>query len=79
VAALLLVCRTDPEVARRRLAGRAGDVSDADWAVYQQVSREWEKLGPQTQLLARQIASDGSPEDTFALAATALRAEGLAD
>jgi predicted kinase len=38
-------CACAPAIARARLAARARDtraVSDADWAVYQQLATEWE-------------------------------------
>jgi predicted kinase len=46
VPALWLECRADPEVCRRRLAGRHGDVSDADWAIYEFSAAHWEAPSP---------------------------------
>ena len=49
---LAVECRCPPQVARERLAARAAtpyEVSDADWAVYEQQVREWE---PWTELPA---------------------------
>jgi aminoglycoside phosphotransferase family enzyme/predicted kinase len=45
VPAALLICQADREVIRQRLAQRRGDVSDADWAVYEEAERTWEPLG----------------------------------
>lgn len=42
---LAVECRCPPQVARERLAARGEtphEVSDADWAVYEQQAREWE-------------------------------------
>jgi uncharacterized protein len=77
VPALFLVCRVEPEAAKARLQGRRGDVSDAGWSTYVQLSAAWEEPGELTRRYLRLIASDGSPEETLARAAEALRAEGL--
>jgi predicted kinase len=74
---LLLVCRADPAVARRRLAGRHGDASDADWAVYQQAAREWQEPGPASRPFVRELDANGSLEQTLAQGLAVLRAEGL--
>jgi aminoglycoside phosphotransferase family enzyme/predicted kinase len=44
VPAALLICRADRETVRQRLAQRRGDVSDADWAVYEEAERNWDPL-----------------------------------
>jgi aminoglycoside phosphotransferase family enzyme/predicted kinase len=77
VPGLLLVCRADPATARRRLAGRHGDVSDADWAVYQQAAREWQEPGPATRPFARELDANGAAEQTLARALELLRGDGL--
>jgi aminoglycoside phosphotransferase family enzyme/predicted kinase len=46
VPAVFIVCQADPEVAQSRLNRRRGDVSDADWEVYQKLTAEWEELAP---------------------------------
>jgi predicted kinase len=48
VPGLFLICDAPPDVVRSRLAARRGDVSDADWAVYQQVRERWEAPGSET-------------------------------
>lgn len=45
VPGVLLVCETEPGEVKRRLAARRGDVSDADWAVYQKAAAAWEESG----------------------------------
>jgi aminoglycoside phosphotransferase family enzyme/predicted kinase len=45
VPATLLICQADRDVVKQRLARRCGDVSDADWAVYEEAERVWEPLG----------------------------------
>jgi aminoglycoside phosphotransferase family enzyme/predicted kinase len=44
VPAALIVCQADRDVVRQRLARRSGDVSDADWEVYEEAERHWEPL-----------------------------------
>jgi aminoglycoside phosphotransferase family enzyme/predicted kinase len=77
VPAVLLVCRADPEVVRRRLEGRKGDASDATWAYYQQAAREWEAPGPATRRYWLEIDAGGTAEQTLEQAAAGLRARGL--
>jgi aminoglycoside phosphotransferase family enzyme/predicted kinase len=77
VPALLLVCRVKDKVARARLEGRRGDVSDADWATYLELRGGWEEPGARTQPHVRVIHSDGTPEETLAQAEAALREQGL--
>jgi aminoglycoside phosphotransferase family enzyme/predicted kinase len=48
VPGLFLMCDAPPDVVRSRLAARQGDVSDADWSVYQQVRGRWEPPGSET-------------------------------
>ncbi len=36
-------CQADPAVVRERLAQRRGDVSDADWSVYVEMSERWQE------------------------------------
>jgi aminoglycoside phosphotransferase family enzyme/predicted kinase len=77
VPALLLVCQAEPEVARARLQGRRGDVSDAGWATYLQLRAGWEEPGTSTWRELRVIRSDGPPEEKLAQAREVLRAAGL--
>ena len=41
----LILCHADAEVVRKRLEQRREDASDADWAVYTEISRRWDELG----------------------------------
>jgi predicted kinase len=77
VPALFLVCQVGPEVARARLQGRRGDVSDAGWATYLELRASWEEPAATTRRHLRVIRSDGSPEETLAQAREALRESGL--
>jgi len=43
---VFLLCQAEPETVRQRLRDRQGDVSDADWAVYQHMVQHWQPLEP---------------------------------
>jgi aminoglycoside phosphotransferase family enzyme/predicted kinase len=45
VPAAFLVCQAEPDLARRRLAERRGDASDAEWAIYSRMATHWEPPG----------------------------------
>ncbi len=55
-----LVCQADPGLVQDRLAQREDDVSDADWAVYQQLASQWEEPGPVW--TGRMVTLDTEPE-----------------
>jgi aminoglycoside phosphotransferase family enzyme/predicted kinase len=74
---LFLLCRASPAVVQARLAARRGDVSDADWAVYQQLAAAWEDTGPLVRQTLRAINTDGSQEDALNQALGLLRQADL--
>jgi predicted kinase len=43
---VFLLCQAESETVRQRLRDRQGDVSDADWAVYQHMAQHWQPLEP---------------------------------
>ncbi len=49
VRALFLECQANSDAVRARLAGRKGDASDADWAIYRAAAETWEPAGPAVQ------------------------------
>lgn len=75
VRTLFMVCTADPEVVRRRLEGRVGDASDADWDIYQRASKRWEEPVAG----AVEIRTDGTEGEALAAALAALREAGLAE
>jgi aminoglycoside phosphotransferase family enzyme/predicted kinase len=75
--ALILLCEADPEVVQRRLEGRKGDISDADWSVYLRHTQEWQEPGPQTRPFVHRIPA-GDAGQAASLASEALRLAGLA-
>ena len=81
VPAGMLVCRTDPEILRQRLATRKHDVSDADWSVHLQLAEEWEEpaapVGRPPLQQVHFISTKGSAEQNLSQALTVLRELGL--
>lgn len=73
-----LVCRVDPEVARRRLAARTGDASDAGRQVYRGMADRWEPPGPSERRVTRTVSTGGDRDASLARAMEVLRAAGLA-
>jgi predicted kinase len=71
-------CQATTDTTRARLAARAADpaaVSDADWAVYQQLATEWE---PWTDLpAARRLVVDTSGALDATVAAVLAAVRGL--
>jgi aminoglycoside phosphotransferase family enzyme/predicted kinase len=74
VPAALVVCEASPEVTRQRLAARTGDVSDADWRVYQAAAWDAPSAGVAPAVVS--VSTDPGADPTGA-AAAALRARGL--
>jgi aminoglycoside phosphotransferase family enzyme/predicted kinase len=77
VPLLLLVCRATPNVIQQRLQGRRGDASDADWAVFQQLAREWQEPGEATRRAWHDVSTAGDRDEALAIALAALRDAGL--
>jgi aminoglycoside phosphotransferase family enzyme/predicted kinase len=77
VPAAMLVCRAESATVRRRLAGRQGDASDADWSVYLKIAAGWETPSPVTQRLVHEIPADGSRDEALSRAVQSLRKLGL--
>jgi aminoglycoside phosphotransferase family enzyme/predicted kinase len=74
----LLVCHASPDVVRRRLEGRHGDVSDADWSVHAEIARRWQELSPRTRMVTREVDTSGSRTDAIRKGLEALQDFGLA-
>jgi aminoglycoside phosphotransferase family enzyme/predicted kinase len=73
VPGVFFLCHADPEVVRRRLAGRVGDVSDADWSVYQQAAGRWEQPGTLTRRAMIPIDTGASQQQSVEQSQSALR------
>ena len=78
VSPVFLLCRANEETVRHRLRNRLGDMSDANWGVYQHLSAQWEKVESQTERLTKEIHMDGGEEEDLAGVVDVLEALGLA-
>jgi predicted kinase len=74
-----LLCQTQPDLVRTRLAKRSGDASDADWSVYEKAVETWEQLGPQTRSRLQVIDTDDALELVLRDALSGLRQQALFD
>lgn len=77
IPALLLHCQVNAETAHRRLGQRTGDVSDADWQVFQKFASAWEPPGAQTRAVLRVVDANQGSDECVRQATTILRKEGL--
>lgn len=78
VRSLVLLCEAGPEVVRRRLAGREGGASDADWEVYREAAARWEDPEAAVRRRTRTVDTAGTAEEAAAMAGEHLREAGLA-
>lgn len=77
VPTMLLFCRVDPAIAQGRLERRHDDASDADWRIYQSLTRSWQEISSLTRPLVHTISSGGSIEETLMQGLETLRVMGL--
>jgi predicted kinase len=77
VPVLFLVCRANADVIRQRLLARKNDVSDADWAVYEQAAAAWQPAQPATVQVWYEISSEGDRTEVLARARDVLQKRGL--
>lgn len=79
VPTLFLLCETEPELVRTRLAARTDDASDADWVVYKNAVETWEEPGPETKSLLTTINTGDAVGLVTRRALSVLRREGLTE
>jgi hypothetical protein len=79
VPTVFLLCETEPELVRARLAKRSGDASDADWSVYENAVVTWEELGPKTRSRLQTINTGEALELALRNTLSVLRKQGLSD
>lgn len=77
VPLVILECQTARREVRRRLAGRQGDVSDADWSVYRAIAERWEGYGGRTGQLRRVVDTGGEVDEAVDRALGVLAERGL--
>ncbi len=73
IRAAFIHCTAPREVLRRRLEGRSGDHSDADWAIYEQLEKSWQALSGDGACLTLDTNRGDTSEAVFGF----LRREGL--
>jgi uncharacterized protein len=76
VPAVMFQCEAEPATIRARLQQRRGDVSDADWAVYQQIAASWEPAGERTRQMCYVVRTDNDC-DAVTLSVQILRMLGI--
>ncbi len=76
---LCLFCHADETAVRQRLDQRSGDASDADWAVYRRIARQWEAPGPPLTRASVWLDAGQPLARVIAQATTALAQYGLCD
>jgi predicted kinase len=79
VPSVFLLCETEPELVRARLAKRSGDVSDADWSVYEKAVETWEELGAETRSRLQMVNTGKVLELALRNTLSVLRKQGLSD
>ena len=79
VPTVFLLCETQPELVRTRLAKRSGDASDADWSVYKKAVETWEEIGPKTKLQLQTIDTGEALELALHNTLSVLREQALSD
>jgi len=75
---VLFHCTTDRSVVANRLAGRVGDVSDADWTVYEKALQRWEPIDAELQPNVCELDTSHSANHSYQLALARLQIESLA-
>lgn len=78
VRAVLIVCETGPQTARRRLAGRERDPSDADWSIYVRMREAWEPVETYPGVPVVHLDAEGTQKTVARRGLKALRAHRLA-
>jgi aminoglycoside phosphotransferase family enzyme/predicted kinase len=79
VPAVFIVCKAEPEEARRRLNERQGDASDADWAVYRQAAQQWEEPSAVVRQVLWPVHTGGTSEQVLGNVRQRLRELALTD
>ena len=77
VSSLMLICEADHDTVRHRLQNRRGDASDADFAVFQELSAQWEAPAATTVPAVRIISTSGGQQEALDRALAILVGEEL--
>jgi hypothetical protein len=74
---ILMWCEADPEIVRQRLTRRQGDVSDANWAIYQQAVEQLEPFGEEAKTNLHAVPMDGELSGALKMAQSIIAHLGL--
>jgi aminoglycoside phosphotransferase family enzyme/predicted kinase len=77
VPAVLIQCRANPAIIRQRLDARRGDVSDADWRVYQELQSAWQPLSGSVRQATMELDTSGQVANSLQTVRARLVEEGL--
>jgi aminoglycoside phosphotransferase family enzyme/predicted kinase len=77
VPCVFLHCHAAPDVLRQRLQTRTGDVSDADWKVYQELEASWQPSSPPIERVAFTVDTTPGLADYESRVRAKLIQEGL--
>lgn len=78
VPVVLVICETESDTVRRRLADRANDPSDADWSIYRSMREDWEPIDLPAGVPVVRIDTGAIPDAVTRRAVRALRTHELA-
>ena len=79
VPMLFIQCHAAPDVLRERLQSRQGDVSDADWNVYQTLEASWQPISAPVARVTLAVDTSGELADYEKRVVATLREEGLVE
>jgi predicted kinase len=74
---VLIQCRANPAIIRQRLDARRGDVSDADWRVYQELQSAWQPLSGSVRQATMELDTSGQVANSLQTVRARLVEEGL--
>lgn len=77
--AVWIECMAPAEITKQRLDARHGDVSDADWSIYQLVSTRWQPPSEQTERFHERVDTGVSAKAATDAALDILRRLGIAE
>lgn len=79
VPAIFIECQAPPNIVQGRLAARSGDISDADWSIYEQSHRSWQPVAADIACIHRTINTTATVLENVARAEVILTEFGLWD
>jgi aminoglycoside phosphotransferase family enzyme/predicted kinase len=77
VPSLLILCEASPGTIQKRLEGRHGDASDADWTVYRNMAQNWDRLTARPGQTVHTISTEEAPASLVQTALEFLTQSGI--